>query len=106
MIPNVKAIFPIYTAKKKTSNLPLQWQPSKVRIHISDTRTSCPAQSTPIYIMERDTSIYMAKREHTVFEAVKKYILQDRPHLKGTHPIYNRDVERGNIESVDSIQHD
>ena len=24
-----------------------------------------------------------------VFEAVKKYILQVRPHLKGTHPIYN-----------------
>ena len=30
-----------------------------------------------------------------VFEAVKKYILQDRPHLKGTHPIYNRMLREG-----------
>jgi hypothetical protein len=30
-----------------------------------------------------------------VFEAVKKYILQDRRHLKGTHPIYNRMLREG-----------
>jgi hypothetical protein len=30
-----------------------------------------------------------------VFEAVKKYILQDGPHLKGTHPIYNRMLRDG-----------
>ncbi|CAR65729.1 DEHA2D19448p [Debaryomyces hansenii CBS767] len=30
-----------------------------------------------------------------MFEAVKKYILQDIPHLKGTHPIYNRMLREG-----------
>ncbi|CUM49792.1 unnamed protein product [Debaryomyces tyrocola] len=30
-----------------------------------------------------------------VFKAVKEYILQDRPHLKGTHPIYNRMFREG-----------
>lgn len=30
-----------------------------------------------------------------VFESVRKYILQDRAHLKGTHPIYNRMMGEG-----------
>ena len=41
--------------------------------------------------------LYSENKEESipVFEAVKKYMLQDRPHLMGTHPIYNRMLREG-----------
>ena len=41
--------------------------------------------------------LYSENKEESipVFATVKEYILQDRPHLKGTHPIYNRMLREG-----------
>ena len=70
--PIKDAAFPTYTAKKMTSSRPLQGRPSKVRILIFGTRASSSAQSTPTYIMERDTrSTYTAKTRKTAYRCLR-----------------------------------
>ena len=99
IIPNVKATFSYLYREKEdtkppTSMTTIEGPHTNLRHEDKFLRT---INANLYYGKGYPQYLHSENKEESipVFEAVKTYILQDRPHLKGKHPIYNRMLREG-----------
>lgn len=96
-IPNPKRGFSYFYREKEDTKPPMSIRTIKgAHSHLRHEDKLLRTISANLYY-GNPRYLYSENKEESipVFEAVKKYILQDRPHLKGTHPIYNRMLREG-----------